>query len=71
MTAALPNRAVGVYVAATLVTTLKPGDGSSRTAVRPNRAVGVYVATTLIATCSCLLLPIETRGQELKDRGLS
>jgi hypothetical protein len=34
-------------------------------------AVGVYVAATLIATCSCLLLPIETRGRELKDRGPS
>jgi hypothetical protein len=58
-------------VAATLVATLRPGDGSSRTMALPNRAVGVYVAATLIATCSCLLLPIETRGQELKDRGLS
>ncbi len=34
-------------------------------------AVGVYVAATLVATCSCCLLPIETRGRELKDRAPS
>ena len=34
-------------------------------------AVGVYVAATLLATISCCLLPIETKGRELKDKGPS
>ncbi len=34
-------------------------------------AVGVYVAAALLATASCCLLPIETRGREMKDRSPS
>lgn len=30
-------------------------------------AVGVYVFSTLVATVCCLLLPIETRGREMRD----
>ena len=32
-------------------------------------AVGVYVSVALIAAFSCLLLPFETRGHEMSDRG--
>ena len=34
-------------------------------------AVGVYVGAALLATLSSTLLPIETRGRELRDRGPS
>ena len=30
-------------------------------------AVGVYVLVSLGATICCLLLPIETRGREMRD----
>merc|ERR550517_897915 len=34
-------------------------------------AVGVYVLVSLAATICCLLLPIETRGREMKDNNKS
>ena len=32
-------------------------------------AIAVYVLCTLMSTICCLLLPIETRGREMKDQG--